>query len=233
MIPEKNYCVVIVAGGKGLRAGKALPKQFLPLNGKPLLMHTLCAFHECDYRLRIITVLPEGFLSYWQQLCREHLFSVPHEMVVGGETRFHSVKNGLNLVADDAIVAIHDGARPFVSPELIARCFDTAFEYRCGVIPVVKEVNTVRQLTENGSRILNRESLRIVQTPQVFPADKLKAAYETDFMPKFTDDASVAEHAGNHIELVDGDPVNIKITTPLDFTLAECYSQSLKKRGFF
>ena len=144
MINEKKYSAVIVAGGKGYRAGGELPKQFLPLGGKPMLMHTINAFYLFNKETRIIVVLPEEFVSLWQQLCSEHNFVINHRIVVGGETRFHSVKNGLNEVSTEEIVAIHDGARPFVSPELIKKCYEEAVENQCGVIPVIDEVNSVR-----------------------------------------------------------------------------------------
>jgi 2-C-methyl-D-erythritol 4-phosphate cytidylyltransferase len=142
-------------------------------------------------------------------------------MVVGCETRFHSVKNGLVEIADEEIVGVHDAARPFVSTDLIARCFESAEQHDCGVVPVVEEANSVRLLTENGSRILDRKLLRVIQTPQVFPAEQLKDAYKTNFDPSFTDDASVAEKNGIRILLINGEVSNFKITTTFDWTLAD------------
>lgn len=225
MIPEKKQSVIIVAGGKGLRAGGELPKQFQSIGGEPMLMHTIRAFHGYDYRMRIVVVLPEGAQPLWLQLCEEHQFTVRHTVVTGGETRFHSVKNGLEEIPEDETVGVHDGARPFVTPGLIGRCFDAAFENQYGVIPVVDEVNSVRLVTGTGSRVLDRKQLKLVQTPQVFPAEGLKKAYETGFDPSFTDDASVAEKWGMEIQLVEGEETNIKITTPFDMTLAEYYYQ--------
>ena len=230
MANEKKYSAVIVAGGKGYRVGGELPKQFLPISGKPMLMHTINAFYLFNKEMRIIVVLPEEFVSLWQQLCSDHNFVINHKIVVGGETRFHSVKNGLNEVATEEIVAIHDGARPFVSPELIQTCYNEAFDSQCGVIPVVDEVNSVRRLTNNGSEIIDRSQLKLVQTPQVFPAHLLKSAYELDYDSSYTDDASVAEKYGVDIKLVPGEYTNIKITTSLDIILAEQIDKYLSKR---
>ena len=230
MINEKKYSAVIVAGGKGYRVGGELPKQFLPIVGKPMLMHTINAFYLFNKEMRIIVVLPEEFVSLWQQLCSEHNFVINHRIVVGGETRFHSVKNGLNEVSSEEIVAIHDGARPFVSPELIQTCYNYAFDNQCGAIPVVDEVNSVRRLTDNGSEIIDRSQLKLVQTPQVFPAHLLKSAYELDYDSSYTDDASVAEKYGVNIKLVPGEYTNIKITTSLDIILAEQIDKYLSKR---
>ena|SRR5690554_603469 len=230
MIPERKFSVVIVAGGKGLRAGGELPKQFHPIGGKPLLMHTLRAFHAYDYRMRIVLVLPLDFRPLWEELCATHRFVVPHCIVTGGETRFLSVQNGLKEISEEETVGIHDGARPFVTPELIGRSFDTAFEQGVGVVPVVDEVNSVRLITETGSRMVDRTRLKIVQTPQVFPAGALKRAYDTEYNTAFTDDASVAEHYGLPIQLIEGEETNIKITTPLDLMVAEQYLVSLSKR---
>lgn len=230
MIPERNYSVIIVAGGKGYRAGGELPKQFLTIGGKPMLMHTIQAFYDYDYRVRIIVVLPDGYKPLWQKLCDEYKFTVNHKIVYGGESRFHSVKNGLNEVSDEETVCIHDAARPFVTTDLIGRCFDDSFDNHCGIIPVINEVNSVRKLTESGSIIVDRQELKLVQTPQAFPADLLKAAYNTQYDSSFTDDASVAEKNGLKIMLVDGEDTNIKITTAFDIELAEFYFQYLSKR---
>ncbi len=221
MIPEKKFCVVIVAGGKGLRAGGELPKQFQLIGDKPMLMHTIEAFYLFDYRMRIIVVLHPDYLNLWNDLCQKHNFNIACTVVEGGKTRFHSVKNGLSAVSDDETVGIHDAARPFVSKQVIGNAFNEAFEYRCGVIPVIDEKNSVRLLSENSSEPIDRERLKLVQTPQVFPAHLLKKAYETAFKPEFTDDASVAEAHGIAIRLVQGNEENIKITTPFDMRLAE------------
>jgi 2-C-methyl-D-erythritol 4-phosphate cytidylyltransferase len=230
MIPERKYSVIIVAGGKGYRAGGEIPKQFLKVGGKPMLMHTIQAFHDYDYRVRIIVVLPDGYQTFWEQLCNEYKFTVSHKLVEGGETRFHSVKNGLKEVSDEETVCIHDAARPFVTADLIGRCFDISFNNSCGVIPVVDEVNSVRRLTEKGSTAVDRQELKLVQTPQAFPAFLLKAAYNREYETAFTDDASVAEKNGIKIKLVEGENTNIKITTAFDLELAEFYFKYMSKR---
>lgn len=221
MSSERKESVIIVAGGKGLRAGGDLPKQFQPIGGMPMLMHTILAFHRYNSQIKIVVVLPDGYQSHWKELCRLHDFNVPHKVVEGGETRFHSVKNGLAEIADEEIVGVHDAARPFVGTDLIARCFEAAELHNCGVIPAVEEANSVRLLTENGSRVLDRQLLKVIQTPQVFPSKKLKSAYKTAFDPAFTDDASVAEKNGIHILLIKGEASNFKITTPFDWILAD------------
>lgn len=230
MINQKKYSAVIVAGGKGYRVGGELPKQFLLISGKPMLMHTINAFYLSNKETRIIVVLPKEFISLWQQLCSDHNFVINHRIVVGGETRFHSVKNGLNEVPPDDFVAIHDGARPFVSPELIQKCFNESYKNQCGVIPVIDEINSVRRLTDNGSEIIDRSQLKLVQTPQVFPAHLLKNAYELDYDSSYTDDASVAEKYRVNIKLIPGEYTNIKITTSLDIILAEQIYKYLSKR---
>lgn len=221
MIPEQHFSVIIVAGGKGLRVGGDIPKQFQPIGGKPMLMRTIEAFYNFDYRMRIVIVLPEQFRDFWNELCEKHKFDITHTIVNGGETRFHSVKNGLSEISEDEIVGIHDAARPFVSKEAIGRCYREAFDFRCGIIPVIEEKNSVRILTGYESKPFDRDRIRLVQTPQVFPADLLKNAYETPYREEFTDDASVAEDDGIQIKLVDGDEKNIKITTPFDLELAD------------
>jgi len=229
MNQAQQQSIIIVAGGKGERAGGELPKQFQLLGNKPVLMHTIHAFYRYNASINIIIVLPEMFIEYWKELCSEHSFNIDHRLVIGGETRFHSVQNGLALVNDNEIVGVHDGARPFVSTNVIAQCYQTAISKQCGVIPVVDEPNSVRMLTENGSQPINRTSIKIVQTPQVFPAHLLKKAYEATFDPLFTDDASVAEQIGIKIEMIPGEPENIKITTQLDFLLGEQLLKSIAK----
>lgn len=230
MIPEKKFSVVIVAGGKGVRAGSDLPKQFSLIGGKPMLMHTITAFYNYDYRINIVVVLPEDFTGLWSRLCAEYNFEIQHTVVTGGETRFHSVKNGLKEISDIDTVAIHDGARPFVSPEVIGRCYEESFQKDIAVIPVVDLVDSVRMLSESDSKIVDRSRLKIIQTPQVFPASMLKKAYETEYSSSFTDDASVVEMNGENIHLVEGDSANIKITTQFDLVLAEFYFNKLPKR---
>ncbi|HIZ33222.1 MAG TPA: 2-C-methyl-D-erythritol 4-phosphate cytidylyltransferase [Candidatus Bacteroides merdigallinarum] len=211
---------LIVAGGKGLRMGADLPKQFLPIGGKPVLMRTLEAFHAYDGAMRIILVLPHDQQDYWQGLCGEYRFSVPHLVADGGETRFHSVRNGLALVEAPGRVGVHDGVRPFVSREVIARCYALAAEKKA-VVPVVPVVETVRHLTDGGSMTVNRDEYRLVQTPQVFDIELLKRAYEQPYVSAFTDDASVVEALGVSVTLTEGNRENIKITTPFDLRVAE------------
>lgn len=214
---------LIVAGGKGVRMGGDLPKQFLPVNGKPVLMHTLETFHACDPRMQIILVLPCSQQSFWADLCKKHAFTVPHVVADGGETRFHSVKNGLAHVVAPALVGVHDGVRPFVSAAVIARCYAQAAESRA-VVPVIEVVETLRRLDGEASVTVPRGDYRLVQTPQVFDASLLKQAYEQPYTPAFTDDASVVEALGHSVTLVEGNRENIKITTPFDLKIAEALS---------
>ncbi len=213
--------VVIVAGGKGLRMGSDVPKQFLILDGRPVLMHTIEAFDRFDPEIQIILVLPEEQQSYWKELCCQYHLDRPHEVINGGETRFHSVKNGLALVPAGAVVAIHDGVRPLVSNETITRCFDTVLS-KGAVFPVVPVVDTLRKKTASGSMLVNRNDYFLVQTPQVFLFDVIKNAYDQEFSETFTDDVSVVEALGAHpVYEVEGDRNNIKITTPVDLEIAK------------
>ena len=212
--------IIIVAGGKGLRMGGDIPKQFLPVCGKPVLMRTLEAFHVYDASIHLILVLPVSQQAYWKQLCEEYQFNLAHEIADGGETRFHSVKNGLALVKEDGLVGVHDGVRPFVSQEVIARCYDEALSLKA-VIPVVGVVETVRHLTDEGSETVPRDQYKLVQTPQVFDVALLRRAYEQVYTELFTDDASVVEALGEKVYLVEGNRENIKLTTPFDLKLAE------------
>lgn len=230
MTSAKHQSVIIVAGGAGNRIGGELPKQFLSIGGKPMLMHAIQAFYNYDERVEIIVVLPQGYSSLWKQLCSSHRFKIKHSVGIGGKTRFHSVKNGLKLIRkEDSTVAVHDAARPFVTTELIGRCYSESIVSHCGVIPVVDEVNSLRQIIEGGSQIVDRRKLKIVQTPQLFPVSILREAYQTDYDSSFTDDASVAENIGIKIRLVAGEETNIKITTPFDLIVAESYFQQLKR----
>ena len=217
----KKY-VIIVAGGKGLRMGSDLPKQFLPVGGKPVLMHTLEAFRKYDAMLQIILVLPREQQDFWKQLCEEHHFSVEHLVSDGGETRFHSVKNGLALVEAPGLVGVHDGVRPFVTLEVIRRCYKLAEQHKA-VIPVVDVVETPRHLPDAAQPTLretvSRTEYKLVQTPQVFDVELLKQAYEQEFTPFFTDDASVVEAMGVPVHLAEGNRQNIKITTPFDLKI--------------
>lgn len=218
-----NDFVIIVAGGKGLRMGGDLPKQFLPIGGKPVLMRTIETFNKADDRLNIILVLPKDQQDYWRQLCEDHNFTISHQIADGGETRFHSVQNGLALIPDDddGVVGVHDGVRPFVSADVIRRCYDGAREFGA-VVPVIPVVETVRQLLPEGdSQTVDRSLFRLVQTPQTFRVGLLKEAMQQPYQPEFTDDASVVEAMGHHIVLVEGNRENIKLTTPSDLHYAE------------
>ena len=212
--------IIIVAGGKGLRMGGDIPKQFLPVGGKPVLMRTLEAFHAYDASMQLILVLPVSQQAYWKQLCEEYQFDLAHEIADGGETRFHSVKNGLSLVKEDGLVGVHDGVRPFVSQEVIARCYEEALSLKA-VIPVIGVVETVRHLSEEGSETVPRDQYKLVQTPQVFDSVLLNQAYQQPYTELFTDDASVVEALGKEVHLVEGNRENIKLTTPFDLKLAE------------
>lgn len=212
--------VIIVAGGKGLRMGSDLPKQFITIGGKPVLMHTIEAFYNFDQDINIILVLPLSHQNYWQELCEKYNFKINHTIANGGQTRFHSVKNGLSIVKE-GIVGVQDGVRPFASKEMIQRCFDAAEKYQA-VIPVIDSTDSLREMVDDEkSKIVDRSKIRLVQTPQVFHFETLKEAYQTDFKETFTDDASVVESMGIGIHLVKGEVTNIKITTPLDLKIGE------------
>ena len=202
-----------------MRMGADIPKQFLPVGGKPVLMRTLEAFYAYNQDMRIILVLPHGQQDYWKRLCGEYRFDIPHSITDGGETRFHSVRNGLALVDEPGLVGVHDGVRPFVSQEVIARCYALAAT-ELAVVPVVKVVETVRRLTDAGSITVNRDEYRLVQTPQVFDGEVLKQAYSQPYTSAFTDDASVVEAWGVPVTLTEGNRENIKITTPFDLKVA-------------
>lgn len=212
--------LIIVAGGKGLRMGGEVPKQFLPVNGKPVLMLTIETFHRFDPEMKIILVLPKEQQPYWNDLCTEYQFRIPYLLADGGETRFHSVKNGLALADDDGLTGVHDGVRPFVSQEVIARCFDAA-SINKAAIPVIDVVETIRKINGEQSETVDRNNYKLVQTPQVFTTSLLKMAYGQEFTPFFTDDASVVEAMGVKVALVEGNRENIKITTPFDMIIAK------------
>lgn len=221
MSSTSKHTILIVAGGRGTRMGGPQPKQFLELAGRPVLMHTLEAFDRWDASARFIVVLPEDQIDTWKRLCEAHVFGRIHRVVAGGETRFHSVRNGLGAVASNGLIAVHDGVRPLVAPSVIAACFAAAADGGAAV-PVVPVVESVREVdADGGSRPVDRTRLRVVQTPQVFRADVLRAAYCLPYDPRFTDDASVVEASGVAVRLVPGNRENIKLTTPMDLLLAE------------
>lgn len=216
--------VVIVAGGKGTRMGGDLPKQFLPLEGKPLLMRTIERFYEYSHELNIIVVLHHDMQDYWRELCKKYHFSIPHKVADGGATRFESSKSGLSLIPDneDGAVAFHDGVRPFVSKDVIAHCFDMAHEEYTAV-PVMPVVETLRHVDDRdgSSFTVDRKMYRSVQTPQVFDISLAKQAFNQPDRKTFTDDASVIESLGVRVNTVEGNRENIKITTPFDMKIAE------------
>ena len=213
---------IIVAGGKGTRMGSDIPKQFLPVNGLPVLMQTIKRFKECGDGLEIILVLPKEQHEYWYELCKKHRFTSTYTVAEGGETRFHSVKNGLAMIPDDAegIVGVHDGVRPFPSVEVIRNCYETARTAKA-VVPVIPVVETLIHIDGQGnSETVPRDSYRLVQTPQAFDIQLLKRAYKQPYQDSFTDDASVVDSIGQEITLIDGNRENIKITTPFDLRMA-------------
>lgn len=218
----KKY-IIIVAGGSGSRMGSATPKQFLELQGLPILMHTLNNFHQAISDGELILALPEKEQHNWQSLCEKHQFNVPHQVVNGGKSRFHSVQKALQKVKQKSIVAIHDGVRPLVSKSLITDCLQ-ATEKQGAVIPVLPIQDSIRQLKGSTSVIANRSQFVLVQTPQCFLSEIILKAYEQEFQNSFTDDASVVERMGFSIHLIEGDKKNIKITTPVDLKLAEALS---------
>lgn len=210
---------LIVAGGSGKRMGAEIPKQYLELAGKPVLMHTLERFKTFDESIEIITVLPENQIRFWADLQKKYSFNIPHTLIKGGKSRFFSVRNGLKFVEAPGIVAIHDGVRPFVSIDTIRRCFETA-ERLGNAIPVITPNDTLRMVNENDNHPINRMHVKQVQTPQVFEAGLIKKAYEQEYLPEFTDDATVLEKTGEKINLVEGNRGNIKITTPEDLLIS-------------
>ena len=215
--------IIIVAGGKGTRMGGDLPKQFLPVGGKPVLMRTIERFHDYDPALHIIVVLPCDQQDYWRQLCAQHDFSVAHDIADGGATRFESSRNGLALVPDDeeGVVGFHDGVRPFVSADTIDRCFETARE-EYAALPVMPVTDTLRFTGgSSAGRNVPRSDYRIVQTPQVFDISLAKQAFRQPYRDTFTDDASVVESLGCQVCMVEGNRENIKLTTPFDLQLAD------------
>ncbi len=222
-----NYYAIIVAGGSGNRMNNPLAKQFLLLNGKPVLMHTLEAFQQCSLNPEILLVLNVQQHAYWAELCHTHQCTVPHRVIEGGAQRYHSVKNGLNAIQGDGIVAIHDAVRPLITPELIEVSFKVAEEKGNAVVGI-NPTDSVRRIYEGGSEALNRDQVVLIQTPQTFNLELLRKAYQRPYRDEFTDDASVVEHAGFKINLVTGARENLKITWPEDMEIAAIW---LNKNG--
>ena len=227
----KRY-IIIVAGGKGLRMGSNVPKQFMLLNGKPLVMTTIENLCAMDVTLRIILVLPKEQLQLWDELCAEYSFTIPVKVVTGGTTRFHSVQNGLAAIEEpeEALVGVHDGVRPFLAMKVYDELFREA-AINGAVIPVVAVHDSMRRFIggQGATESVPRDRYRLVQTPQVFKLSILRKAYEQRYLEQFTDDASVVEAMGDFVHIVEGNRENIKITTPFDFVLAkaivECLTQ--------
>jgi len=207
---------LIVAGGKGIRMNSDIPKQFLLLKGTPVLMHTLEKFSHLD---EIILVLPKYQIPFWEELCTAHNFTIPHTITKGGETRFHSVKNGLEKINENSLIAIHDGVRPLVSKNLIINLIAEVME-GVGIIPIIPLKDSIREVEEGNSTHIDRSNLYKVQTPQCFLSDEIKEAYSQKYSGKFTDDASVFECNNGEIRSLFGEEKNLKITTGEDLKIA-------------
>ncbi|MEL6559807.1 MAG: 2-C-methyl-D-erythritol 4-phosphate cytidylyltransferase [Bacteroidota bacterium] len=223
---SKRYAV-IVAGGKGLRMNSDLPKQFMELKGIPVLMHTVNAFFLVDSSIEIILVLPKEHHEYWRLLVEKYDFKVPHTTVSGGASRFQSVKNGLSTINGTGLVAIHDGVRPLISTDVIENAYQIAAK-STSAITVVASKDSIREITEDGTKSVDRNKYYLVQTPQTFDVQALKRAYHAEEKAYFTDDASVFEDSGGKVSLVSGDYKNIKITTPEDLVIAACFIEFQK-----
>lgn len=217
--------VIIVAGGMGKRMQSPVPKQFMMLGGKPVIFHTIDKFLQYDASLKFIIALPEENLSTWQTLCNQVGFTIPVIIAKGGKTRFHSVFSALQYTGQNELIAVHDAVRPLVSVETIAKVFEAA-KNSGAAIPVIPPSESLRRITSNGNFPVNREEYVIVQTPQVFHASVIHKAYQQEYNTLFTDDASVVQKAGYPITLVEGNPENIKITSPADLKIAEFYLQN-------
>ncbi len=217
---EIRKYAVIVAGGQGLRMDSAIPKQFLPLLGKPLLCHAIESFAQAIPGIKLILVLPANHVGSAQTVLRSYLGGVDVTTVAGGATRYDSVKNGLKEVKDNGIVFVHDGARPLVSEELIIRCYKHAVEFG-SAIPAIPVAESVRMMTADGSKPLDRDNMRIIQTPQTFRTEVILPAFEQSYQPSFTDEATVVEAFGTKIHMVEGMYGNLKVTTPNDMIIAE------------
>lgn len=222
-----KYYAIIVGGGSGSRMQSETPKQFMLLNSKPILMHTIEAFYYSDLKPDIIVVLNVDFHTYWEQLCKKYNFSIPHTLIKGGLQRFHSVKNGIRSIKGNAVVAIHDAVRPLASNEIICRSFREA-EQTGNAVVAIKTRDSVRQKMGNSSIPLNRDEIYLVQTPQTFQFALLNKAYKQEYRNEFTDDASVVERTGVTINLIEGESKNLKITFPEDLSLAEFYLSQTK-----
>jgi 2-C-methyl-D-erythritol 4-phosphate cytidylyltransferase len=211
---------IIVAGGTGTRMQSTIPKQFIEINGKPVIIYSLEIFYQYDNFIQFIIALHPDYFSMWGKIIKKYPVFSGIRIVPGGESRFHSVLNALKMIDGEYIIAIHDAVRPLVSRETISRCFKTAETDGCA-IPCLEISESVREITSTGTRPVNRDKFRTIQTPQVFRSDILKTAYRQKYRNNFTDDATVVEKAGYRITLVEGNRENIKITTKEDLILAE------------
>lgn len=229
----KRY-IIVVAGGKGLRMGGDMPKQFMLLNGKPLVMATIENLCAMDVTLRIVLVLPKDQMQLWDELCEQYNFTIPVKVVAGGTTRFHSVQNGLAAIedSDEALVGVHDGVRPFLAMKVYDELFREA-AINGAVVPVVAVYDSMRRFIggQGATEPVPRDRYRLVQTPQVFKLSMLRKAYEQRYMENFTDDASVVEAMGEFVHVVEGNRENIKITTPFDFVLAKAIVECLTQQS--
>ena len=222
--------VIVVAGGSGLRMGTSVPKQFLLLNGQPLLMHTLESFFRAIEDIQILLVLPAAHIPYWKELRIQYGFNIPHRIAEGGESRGESVKNGLNMIsAESGLVAVHDGVRPLLDDELIRRVYSQA-EKKGSAIPCVPVSDSLRQLTQEGSKPVCRADMVAIQTPQCFRLEMLRKAYDQQNYTNFTDDAQHVEAIGERVYLSKGSFENLKITTAVDLLLAEAILKSHLQR---
>lgn len=221
---------IIVAGGAGKRFSSSIPKQFELLAGRPLLMHPIEAFHKAIPGIHIIVVIAKEMQAHWNKLCENHHFAIPHTLAEGGPERFHSVKNSLSLISGEGWVAVHDGARPLVSHQMLQHAFKTA-ELFGAVIPVIAVSDSVRQVNGALHSRIDRQTLRLVQTPQIFEVSILKEAYMQQYYPDFTDDATVVEASGRQLTLIEGEIGNIKITLPHDLIVAEGLIKARKIYG--
>ncbi|MDM1292895.1 2-C-methyl-D-erythritol 4-phosphate cytidylyltransferase [Sphingobacterium sp. N143] len=220
--------VIIVAAGTGNRMNSDLPKQFIELNGKPVIMHTIDRFFQSDEMTEIVVVISQEMEVFWKDLCLKHQFSIPVHLAFGGNTRFSSVKNGIQYIQQNFnigpadYIAVHDGARPIISKDLISRAFQGAYEHQA-IVLAQKSIESVRKGTPTSNQAIDRDQIWMIQTPQVFQAALLLDAYQQTEDPLFTDDASVVEKMGKHISMVEGDSKNIKITYPQDLQIAQFY----------
>ena len=224
MSPQLPEYAIIVAGGSGSRMQHDVPKQFIEVAGKPVLMRTIEQFYNYNPDVRLVVVLPEQQQTVWRNLCKKYNFTIFHVVVAGGATRFASVKNGLAMVQGEGLVAVHDGVRPFINTEIIKATFKAAAAHGAAVVAVSPK-DSIREITASGSKAVPRTNYKLVQTPQIFKADLLHKAYAQPETEHFTDDASVVEQLGTEIVLVEGSYQNIKITTPEDLVLAEAFAK--------